>query len=368
MPHKKLQTYNNLYTTINQKPKKSIMKKTIYSITLLMASVFFMTSCSSDSSPNSALSQLFGVWSISDVQDQQGGTTNMQLELMTMPYAQYATTIGQTASTNVPTGALAYSKTTVTSTYIDPYGGYPSWGSSNIQYSESKTYIKEVGYFTVSNATGIDKLCLYPQARLRSDDGMTWYNDGSSSAVMTEYSYTVNANQLIFNLPDLTQQIWTKGHGGGTPAVNTIVGIWQINNMNQSGNSVNMQLELTSNLYTQYAPTINMPIPGGIPEGALAYVKTVVTTNGGGYDPWSGSSYGTKSYGKEIGYYLNSNVGGTNKLMLYSVINMTSTDGVSWTRDDSKPTTITEYTYVLRNNQLIFNLPDLTQQIWTRLR
>lgn len=345
------------------------MKKTIYSITLLMASALFMTSCSSDSGPGPALSQLFGVWSITDVQDQQGNIANMQLEIMTMAYSQYATTIGQTAETTVPMGALAYSKTTVTTYgYVNPNGGYPWGGNAGSQYYQSKTYIKEVGYYTVSNATGIDKLCLYPQARLRSDDGLTWYNDGSSSAVMTEYSYTVTATQLIFNLPDLTQQVWTKGHGGSTPAVNTIVGIWQINNMIQSGNTVNMQMELTSEVYNKYAPTINMPVPAGVPEAALAYVKTVVTNTGGGYDPWGSGGYGMKSYGKEIGYYLNTTVGGSNKLVLYSVVNMTSQDGVSWTKDESKPTTMTEYTYVLRSNQLIFNLPDLTQQIWTRMR
>ena len=350
------------------------MKKIIYSITLLMASVFFMTSCSSDDGAAPSLAQLFGVWSISDVQDQQGNTVNMQLEIMTMAYSQYATTIGQTAETTVPMGALAYSKTTVTtSSYVSPYGGYPygggyNWGGNTGQYTQNKTYTKEVGYFTVDNSTGIDKLRLYPQARLRSDDGMTWYNDGHSSAVMTEYSYTVSATQLVFNLPDRTQQVWTKGHGGGTPAVNTIVGIWQINNMIQSGSTVNMQMELTSEIYSKYAPTINMPVPAGVPESALAYVKTVVTNIGGGYDPWGSGGYGTKSYGKEIGYYLNTSVGGANKLILYSVVNMTSQDGVSWTKDESKPTTMTEYTYVLSSNQLIFNLPDLTQQIWTRMR
>lgn len=343
-------------------------RKALSSLTMLLVSSLFMTSCSSsDGGFGPSVSQLIGMWSISNVQDQYGNTSNMQFEFMSMSYAQYAPTIGQSASATIPAGALAYTKTTVTTTY-NSYGGYP-WGGSNSQYLVSKQYTKEVGYFTVSNATGTDKLRLYPQATLTSSDGLSWYNEGSSSVALTEYTYSVSGDQLTFYLPDLTSQVWTKGAGGGsTPVTNSIVGIWQISNMNQAGNSVNMQLELTSTTYAQYAPSINQQVPPGLPESALAYTKTTVTTYGGGYDPWGGSGYGTKTYAKEIGYYTTSNVSGANKLMLHSLVNMTSTDGVSWVLDTTSPSTISEYTYVLNGYQLIFNLPDLTQQIWTRMR
>ncbi len=342
------------------------LQKIITSLSLALVSALFMTSCSSDSDSGPNAGSLYGIWSITNATDAHGNTANMQLEFMTMSYAQYAPTIGQSVPTNIPYGAMAYSKTTVTTSYVDPSGGYP-WGSSS-QTSASKKYTKEVGYFTVSNATGTDKLILYPQATLTSNDGMSWYNDGGSSVTMTEYNYTVSTTQLIFHLPDLTNQVWTKGAGGNTPVTNTLVGVWGISNMNQNGNSVNMELELNSMPYNQYAPTINQPVPTGLSDQALAYAKTVVTTEGGSYDPWSGSSTGTKSYAKEIGYYTTTTVGSANKLTLYSVVKMTSEDGVSWKIDNTSAQTITEYIYVLNSTQLIFNLPDLTQQVWTRKR
>ena len=222
-----------------------------------------------------------------------------------------------------------------------------------------------MGYYTTSNATGIDKLHLYPQVVLTSTDGMTWYNDGGSSAAMSELSYTVNASQLIFHLPDLTNQVWARGAGGGgsspTPT-NAVSGVWQTTTQDQMGNSVTQQLELTTTAYTQYAAAIGLPIPAGVSSTSLAYVKTAVTTQG-----WSSYSQ-TKTYAREIGFYTTANLGGSNKLILNAQVCQKSDNGTQYVVDTSVQPTQSEYSYAVAGTQMTFYLPDLSTQLWSKIR
>lgn len=348
-------------------------QKLLTTLTTCLVSVLMMTSCSSDDgggAPAPVVTSLTGIWSISNVQDQSGNVSNMQLEFMSMTYAQYAPTIGQTAPATLPADALAYSKTTVTTVNnYDPYGGYNNYGGyypyTPSQTTTTKKYTKEVGYYTTSNATGIDKLHLYPQVVLTSTDGMTWYNDGGSSAAMSELSYTVNASQLIFHLPDLTNQVWARGAGGGgnspTPT-NAVSGLWQTSTQDQTGNNVTMQIELMTVTYLQYTAAMSWPNPTGVSSTALAFVKTAMTTQG-----WSSYSQ-TTSYAREIGFYSTANLGGTNKLILNAQVCQTSTDGVNFTVDSSVQPTQSEYSYVVSGNQMTFYLPNMSTQLWSKIR
>lgn len=359
-------------------------QKLLTTLTTCLVSVLMMTSCSSDDgggAPAPVVTSLTGIWSISNVQDQNGNVSNMKMEFMSMPYAQYAPTIGQTAPATLPADALAYSKTTATTVNYnyDPYGGYYPGGSGYYpggggyypytpsQTTTTKKYTMEVGYYTTSNATGIDKLHLYPQVVLTSTDGTTWYNDGGSSAAMSELSYTVNASQLIFHLPDLTNQVWARGAGGGgsspTPT-STVAGLWQTQNsiQDQSGNTVTMQIELMTVTYLQYTAAMGWPNPTGVSSTALAFVKTAMTTQG-----WSSYSQ-TPSYAREIGFYSTANLGGTNKLILNAQVCQTSTDGVNFTVDSSVQPTQSEYSYVVSGNQMTFYLPNMSTQLWSKIR
>ena len=188
------------------------MKKILNTLTgmmLVLGSALFFNSCSSDSNSSTApAGDLTGIWSISNVVDAEQNSTNMQLEFMTQTYESYAPTIGQTITvepgqtSTIPTGALAYVKTTVTTINSYYYSG------------NQKTFAKEVGYYTVSNTSGTNKLTLYAQVNGESQDGISWtyQNEGgkSKSVTITEYTYSVNGSALTFRLPDLTQQVWTK--------------------------------------------------------------------------------------------------------------------------------------------------------------